>query len=70
MYVSSSAKAYLHQITRLAIKMTLKGADFRRFCTKVQEHLEDTGMDPISYLPDLHNQMNMISVVMNYSCFT
>ena len=51
-------------------KLAVSGADFWIFCNKVHDHLEDTGMDSISYLPDPHNRMNMISVVTNYSCFT
>ena len=48
----------------------VSGAIFCLFCTKVNDHHEDTGMDSISYLPDLHDHMNMILVVNNYSCFT
>jgi hypothetical protein len=69
-YVSSSCKAYLHRVTGLVTKLAVSGADFRLFCTKVNDHLEDTGMDSISYLPDPHDRMNMISVVTNYSRFT
>ena len=70
MYMSSSCKAYLHRVTGLVIKLALSGADFCLFCTKVNDHLKDTGMDSISYLPDPHDRTHMISVVTNYSRFT
>ena len=46
------------------------GADSQIFCNKVHDHLKDTSMDSISYLPDPHNPMDMLSVVDHYSCFT
>ena len=63
MYVSSSMKAYLHHITRLVTKLAVSWADFHFFCTKVNDHLKDTGMDSISYLLDPHDCMNMIFLV-------
>ena len=50
--------------------MLENGADFWIFCTKVHDHLKDTGMDSISYLPDPHDHMDMLLVVNNYSHFT
>ena len=51
-YAMSSAKAYLHQVTRLETKLVENGADFWIFCNKVHDHLVDTSMELISYLPD------------------
>ena len=49
--------------------MVENGADFWIFCNKVHDHLMDTGMEPISYLPDPHDPMDMLLVVHHYSRF-
>ena len=69
-YASSSAKAYLHRVTGLETKLAANGANFLIFCNKVHDHLVDTGMEPISYLPDPHDpSMDMLLVVHHYSHF-
>jgi hypothetical protein len=44
--------------------------DLTSFQDAVMDHLIDTGMDSISYLPDPKDAMKMISVVTSHSRFT
>jgi len=46
-----------------------KGGELEQFCTNVYDHLKDSGMDTISYLPDPANPVKMISVVQNHGRF-
>jgi hypothetical protein len=44
--------------------------DVTSFQDAVMDHLIDTGMDSISYLPDPKHATKMISVITSHSCFT
>jgi hypothetical protein len=43
--------------------------NFVRFIDQVWQHLKDTGMDIITYLPDSESPTMMVSVVHGHSCF-
>ena len=47
-----------------------KSSDLETFCTSVWEHLEECGMDTITYLHDPADKEKMTSVVMNHGRFT
>ena len=47
-----------------------RGDDLALFQDNVMEHLKDTGMDTISYMPDPEDPDKMISVVLGHSRFT
>jgi hypothetical protein len=47
-----------------------KGGDVVAVQTNVLKHLQDTGMDAISYLPNPQDPTTMINVIENHSCYT
>lgn len=56
-------------MTGLTIKFG-KNDNFKKFSVKVMEHLRDTGMDTILYLPDPADKLRMLSVVSHHSHFS
>ena len=68
--VSSSAKAYGYRTAGFETKFFAKDKDFMSFSRKVLRHLEDHGMDTISFLPDPLDKNEMISVVKNHARFS
>ena len=68
--VSLSAKAYGYHTTGFETKFFTKDKDFMSFSRKVPRHLEDHGMDTISFLPDPLDKNKMISVVKNHARFS
>jgi hypothetical protein len=47
-----------------------ESGDVVAFQTNVLKHLQDTGMDAISYLPNPQDPTTMINVIENHSCYT
>ena len=68
-HVGHAQKAYELRKTGLSPKFNEKH-DFVRFVDKVWQHLRDTGMDTIAYLPDSEDQTIMASVVKNHSRYS
>jgi hypothetical protein len=68
-YASSAQKGYNYCKTGLEIKFG-HDDDLTSFQDAVMDHLIDTGINSISYLPDLKDATKMISVVTSHSCFT
>ena len=68
-YASSAQKGYNHRKGGLSAKFG-RGDDLALFQDNVMEHLKDTGMDTISYMPDPEDPDKMISVVLGHSRFT
>jgi hypothetical protein len=68
-YSSSAQKGYNYCKTGLQIKFG-HDDDLTSFQDAVMDHLTDTGMDSISYLPDPKDATKMISVIKSHSCFT
>ena len=67
-HVGHAQKAYGLRKTGLTPKFAEK-ADFVRFIDRVWDHLQDTGMDTIAYLPDSEAPTTMASVVKSHSRF-
>ena len=68
-YASSAQKGYNYRKTGLQIKFG-HDDDLTSFQDAVMDHLTDTGMDSISYLPDPKDATKMISVITSHSRFT
>ena len=51
LYTKSSTNGFNFRTTGLTTQFE-KADNFKQFADKVLEHLQDTGMDTISYLPD------------------
>ena len=64
-----SQKGYNYRKTGTVTKFG-RDDDLTPFQDTVMEHLKDTGMDSISYLPDPKDTTKMISVVTSHSRFT
>ena len=65
---TADVKSYTYRTTGLKSKFD-KSSDLETFCTSVWEHLEECGMDSITYLPDPANNNKMTSVVTNHGRF-
>jgi hypothetical protein len=68
-YASSAQKGYNYRKTGLQIKFGHDN-DLTSFQDAVMDHLTDTGMDSISYLPDPKDATKMISIITSHSRFT
>ena len=68
-YASSAQKGYNYRRDGMTTKFK-KGDQLTTFVTKVWNHLVDTGMDTIAYLPDPENSKVMTNVVKCHSRFT
>ena len=66
---TADVKSYTYRTEGLKVKFD-KSSDLETFCTSVWEHLEECGMDSITYLPDPADSKEMKSVVMNHGRFT
>jgi hypothetical protein len=69
-YASSAQKGYNYHKTGLEIIMFGCNDDLTSFQDAVMDHLIDTSMDSILYLPDPKDATKMISVITSHSCFT
>ena len=70
LYTKSSTDGFNFRTTGLTTQFG-KADNFKQFADKVLEHLQDTGMDTISYLPDpAEPTVRMLSVVTHHSRFT
>ena len=66
---TTDVKSYTYRTAGLKAKFD-KSSDLETFCTSVWEHLEECGMDTITYLHDPADKEKMTSVVMNHGRFT
>ena len=67
--IGSSTKSQYYRTTGLTTKFTRK-SDLLKFQTKVQEHLEEYGMDTIAYLPSPTDSTEMVSIISNHARYT
>ena len=66
---SSSVKGYTSRIRGLKAKFSKEG-ELEVFVTEVFDHLKQTELDTITYLPDPANNKEMLSVVEHHGRFT
>ena len=67
--ITSSTKSQYYRTTGLATKFT-RDSDLLTFQKKILGHLEDYGMDTITYLPSPNDDSEMISVIPNHARYT
>lgn len=68
-YASSAQKGYNFRKTGIQDKFE-KTDDLMVFQTSIWDHLVDTGMETIAYIPDPVNTTSMVNVVKNHARFT
>jgi len=68
-YASSAQKGYNYRKTGITNKFE-KSGDLLVFQNSIWDHLVDTGMDTIAYIPDPVDDTRMINVVKNHARFT
>lgn len=68
-YVSDAQKGYNHRRKGIETPFA-KSSDLTAFENTVWDHLVDTGMDTIAYLPDPEASTKMVDVVHTHSRFT
>ena len=66
---SSSIKGYTSRTRGLRTKFN-KDGELESFVTDVMDHMKQTGLDTITYLPDPEDNNNMTSVVEHHGRFT